>query len=276
VHLFGFDGRLEKIAVSGRPSQTIRVPKDQVSAAVIVAEVSPELSAVPWIEQITKPGEDGAVLSVFLPAGPVEGLTWKVDWPKGFAPEEKALPAESECLRRIAFLDPARLAGLKRWERVAATVKWPAGQAEAWTMLCPPMVNGDFEEVEDGWLVYWPAQPCFDNPGRGKICIELDRQTAPKMMLISLAPLKPNCRYRFKAMVKRTGPQWAGAHVIEYLDNTNFARSAALGSTRRGEWETLETTFTTHADPRTTAVYLYNYDPDNPVYYDGLELEEVR
>ena len=276
VHLFGLDGRLEKLAPGAGDRQILRVPKDRVSAAVLVAEVSPELAAVPWIEQIPRPGEDGAVLSVFQPAGPVRGLAWKVGWPKGFVPEEKALPAESDCLRRIAFHDPARLAGLTRWERVAASVTWPDGQAEAWTMLCPPLVNGGFEEVEDGWLVYWPAQPCFDNPGRGKACIKLDRQTAPKMMLISLAPLKPNCRYRFKAMVKRTGAQWAGAHVLEYLDNANFARSAALNSTKRGEWETLETTFTTQSDPRTTAVYLYNYDPDNPVYYDGLELEEVR
>jgi hypothetical protein len=49
-----------------------------------------------------------------------------------------------------------------------------------------------------------------------------------------------------------------------------------LDAAKRGQWETLETTFTTHPNPRTTAVYLYNDDPDHPVYYDALELEEVR
>lgn len=276
AHLFGFDGRVEKLTPGGQGKQVIPVPKDQVSAAVVVSAVAPELAAVTWIEQITKPSEDGATLSVFLPAGPVESLTWKVDWPDGFTPEEKALPAESDCLRRVAYLDPAHLQGLKRWHKVTAVVKWPAGQAQAWTMLCPPLVNGDFEEVADGWLVYWPALPCSDNPGQGKHCIKVDRQTAPQNMLISLAPLKPNCRYRFKAMIKRTGTQWAGAHVIEYEEYPKFTRSAALNAAKRGEWETLETTFTTHPNPRTTAVYLYNDDPDHPVYYDALELEEVR
>ncbi|KKK66352.1 hypothetical protein LCGC14_2964970 [marine sediment metagenome] len=51
---------------------------------------------------------------------------------------------------------------------------------------------------------------------------------------------------------------------------------AAHNAIRRGEREVLQTTFTTHPNPRSTAIYLYNYDPDNPVYYDGLEPEEVR
>ena len=186
------------------------------------------------------------------------------------------MPVESDCLRRIVFRDPARLTGLKRWHKVTVAVTWSTGAARAWTMLCPPLVNGDFEDVEDGWLAYWQAKPCADGPGQGKYCIKLDRQTAPKNMLISTTPLKPNCKYRFKAMVKRTGAEWAGAHVIEYEEGSKFTRSAALNAGKRGEWATLETTFTTHPNPRSTAIYLYNYDPDNPVYYDGLELEEVR
>jgi polynucleotide 5'-kinase involved in rRNA processing len=48
-----------------------------------------------------------------------------------------------------------------------------------------------------------------------------------------------------------------------------------LNSTKRGQWEILETTFMSHAKPRSSAIYLYNYDPDNPVYFDGLELKEI-
>jgi hypothetical protein len=76
-------------------------------------------------------------------------------------------------------------------------------------------------------------------------------------------------------MVKRTGEQWAGAHLVEYLEGSEFVRSAVLNSTKRAEWETLETEFTTHPDPRSSAIYLYNFD-DEPAYFDGLELEEVR
>jgi hypothetical protein len=94
-------------------------------------------------------------------------------------------------------------------------------------------------------------------------------------MIVQTTPLKPGCKYRFKAMIKRTGPQWAWAHVVEYEDGAKFVRSAALNGTKRGQWETLETTFTSHANPRSSAIYLYNYDPDNPAYFDGLELEEI-
>jgi hypothetical protein len=77
-------------------------------------------------------------------------------------------------------------------------------------------------------------------------------------------------------MVKRMGEQWAGAHFIEYLEGSEFVRSAMLNSTKRGEWETLETEFTTHPNPRSSAIYLYNFDEQEPAWFDGLELEEVR
>ena len=81
-------------------------------------------------------------------------------------------------------------------------------------------------------------------------------------------------------MVKRTGEKWAGAHVIEYevgqKRKNKFVRSAVLNSTKVGEWETLETTFTTHPNPRSSAIYLYNSDPEKPACFDGVELEEVH
>lgn len=144
-------------------------------------------------------------------------------------------------------------------------------------MLCPALVNGGFENVDgDGRLDYWAAKPCDESPGQGRRCVRMDRVSAPGGMLISITPLKPNCKYRFKAMIRRTGTQWAGAHVIEYEEGAAFRRSAALNSTQRGEWETLETTFVSHPNPRSSAIYLYNMDPENPACYDGLKLEEVR
>ena len=37
--------------------------------------------------------------------------------------------------------------------------------------------------------------------------------------------------------------------VVEYEEGGEFVRSATLDSTKPGEWETLETEFTSHADP---------------------------
>jgi hypothetical protein len=79
-------------------------------------------------------------------------------------------------------------------------------------------------------------------------------------------------------MVKRAAgaQQWAGAHVVEYEEGSRFVRSAVLNSSKLGAWETLETVFSTHPNPRSTAIYLYNFDPDGSAWFDGLELEEVR
>jgi hypothetical protein len=186
------------------------------------------------------------------------------------------LPDESDCLRRVEFHDLAGLKGLKRWGKARATVKWNGGEAQAWTMLAPPLVNGDFEEVEEGRLVYWGAPPCSENPGQGKYCVRIDRQISPYGHISCLTPVKPNCKYRFKCLVKRTGEKGAGAHVVEYEEGQKFVRSAALNSRKRGEWETLETVFTTHPNPRSTAIYLYNFDEKEPAWFDGIELEEVR
>ena len=57
---------------------------------------------------------------------------------------------------------------------------------------------------------------------------------------------------------------------------SKFVISARLASAKVGEWERLETTFTSHPNPRSTGVYLYNYDPDHPAYFDGVALEEIR
>ncbi|MBM3501628.1 MAG: hypothetical protein FJX74_23490 [Armatimonadetes bacterium] len=277
VHLFRFGGTLEEVEELGDGVQVIPVPADDISAAVIVANVGPELSVVPWMEQMMRPGEDGLALGMFLPGGPMGSLDVDITWPGTPGPLEE-VAAEVPNLRRMEILDPTHLTSLARWLRVPARLSWEGGHADVWTMLAPPLVNGDFEYAEDGYLSHWATPPCLEDPGQGKQCIRLDRQTAPAHLIQSLTPVKPNCRYRFRCMVKRgegaTG--WAGAHVLEYLEGNEFARSAALNGTKLGEWETLETTFTTHADPRTTAIYLYNFDDTQPAWFDGLELDEVR
>jgi hypothetical protein len=276
VHVFRLDGALERgqeIADGG--VQKIPVPTDDVSAALIVSAVSPELEAVAWLEQIMRPGTDGAMLAVFFPVQEPKGLAHRLVWPQGFQPEEKSIPAETDCLQRTEFFVPLGLKDLKRWDKARATITWTGGQTSAWAMLAPPLVNGDMEEVEEGRLVYWGPPPCNENPGRGKYCIRVDRQISPHGHFSSLTPLKPGCKYRFKGMVKRSGEKGAGAHVIEYEEKLNFVRSAALNSTKRGEWETVETVFTTHRNPRSTAIYLYNFDEKSPAWFDALELEEL-
>jgi len=276
AHLFALDGRVEALEVGSGPSARLAVPADAVSAAVIVAAIDPALAAVPWLEQITEPGQDGAVLSVFCPLGPPAGLRWSVDWPEAYAPHRQAPADDGPCLRRVAFLDDTGLAGLKHWDRAKARIAWEGGSADTRVMLAPPLVNGDFEEVTDGYLAYWGAPPCADDPFEGTACIRLDQTTAPLGHVSLLTPVKPDCEYRFRVSLKAMAAGGVGAHVVEYEEGGQFVRSAALNAQKVGEWETLETTFRTHLNPRSTAIYLYNFSRDNVAWFDGIELEEVR
>ncbi|NSW56261.1 MAG: hypothetical protein HPY44_09615 [Armatimonadetes bacterium] len=285
VHVFGLDGRVEPIrdadATGTAPDDfcVLNVPTDPVSAAVIAADVEPKLRVVPWLEQIMRPGEDGMELSLFCPMGWLGSCDVDGKFPPGELDiESQGVAPVSTCLRRARLLDRGHLRGLTRWSKIRLDVTWDTGTAGTWCVLAPPLVNGDFEEVEDGRLVYWGAPPCEEDPGEGKWCIRLDRDTAPLKHVSSLTPLKPNTRYRFRCMIRRSpnATQWAGAHVVEYLEGSTFERSAVLNSTRLGEWETLETVFTSHPDPRSSAIYLYNFDENEPAWFDGLELTEVR
>lgn len=279
AHVFRFDGAVEPLDDLGEGTQEIPVPTDGVSAAVIVGEVGRELAVVPWLEQIMEPGVDGLELGMFFPRGePVDVTGLEFSLPEGFTPTTGAGGSEARAVQRSVLSDADHLRGLTRWTKVSGNVRWEGGEARPWCVLAPPLVNGDFEEVEDGRLVYWGVPPCDEDPGQGELCIRVDRGTTPHRHISLLTPVKPDTQYRFRCMVRRSAAAtgWAGAHVVEYLEGSEFVRSATLNSTRQGEWEMLETVFTTHPDPRSTAIYMYNFDETEPAWFDGLELEEVR
>jgi len=277
VHLFTLDGRVVRLPIDGDDRVTIPVPTDGVSAAVIGSQVAPELAAWAWLEQIMRPGDDGLAMALFFPVGSPGEVSVDMSTPPGLFGQPVDVDAESDCLRRMELPCAGSLSDLKRWERLETEFNWGPAGVKPWTIMAPPLVNGNFEDVEDGRLVYWGAPPCTEDPGEGDYCIRVDSETAPHKHISNLTPVKPNCRYRFRAMLKRhpdaTGG--VGAHVVEYEEGLKFERSAALNSHKAGEWEELECEFTTHADPRSTAIYLYNFDDDLPAWFDGLELEEI-
>ncbi|NOZ23011.1 MAG: hypothetical protein GXP25_18210 [Planctomycetes bacterium] len=279
-HIFHLDGHVSFLDATTEGKVTIPVPKDDVSCAVLCGGVSPELQVHAWLEQIMEPGTDGVMLNIYTPHMPAKNLSWKIDWPEGFAPKEVPMPGESFGWDRVMFVDNAHLKTLKRWTKVKAHLIWDGGKKTVWTVIAPPIVNGNMEEVEDGRLVYWGLPPCTDDPGEGKQCLRIDRTLTVYGHLRQLTPLKPSTKYRLRCMIKRTGEKWAGAHIIEYevgrQREAKFVRSATLNSTKIGEWETLETTFTTHPNPRSTAIYLYNTDKEQPAFFDAIEIEEVR
>ena len=57
---------------------------------------------------------------------------------------------------------------------------------------------------------------------------------------------------------------------------TAHSRMSSYRCTTQGRWQRQTVEFTTHPDPRSTAIYLYNFNKDADAWFDGIELTEVR
>jgi hypothetical protein len=226
---------------------------------------------------MTAPGENGLLLTLFMPMREDLPYTLKPHWPAGFSPAQEELAAEDSCVRRVKFVDPQNLQGLQRWWKTTVDVAWEGGQQTAWVMMAPPLVNGNFERLAGEYLDYWNIKPEATNPGEGTYCLSVNAQNTKHGHVTVLTPLKPGCRYRFSGMIRReTTDTSASAQVVEYTDERNFVRSATLAPTQAGEWERLSTDFTTHENPRSTAIYLYNFSKTTAAWFDDLRLEEIK
>ena len=279
IALFHLDGRIEPGPLARAANvAVIPVPAEDISAAVIVQEAAPALQVVPFLEPMTAPGDNGLLLTLFTPMREDLPVTLKPHWPAGFAPQQRTRLTEDPCVQRIRFVDPQDLQGLTQWSKTTVEVAWQGGKQTAWTMLAPPLVNGDFERLDaNGYLDYWNVKPDATNPGEGKHCVRLDSKPGGFNLLNVLTPLKPGCRYRLSGMIRREAADaGCSATMIEYTDEKNFVRSGAISPTKAGEWERLTTEFTTHPNPRSTALYLYNFSKTSPAWFDDLKIEEIK
>ncbi|MBU0609135.1 MAG: hypothetical protein KKI08_14715 [Armatimonadetes bacterium] len=278
IALFHLDGRIEWGPLARAANvAVIPVPAEDISAAVIVQEAAPALQVVPFLEPMTAPGDNGLLLTLFTPMRGNLPVTLKPHWPSGFAPQQQTRLTEDPCVQRIRFVDPQDLQSLEQWSKTTVDVAWKGGKQTAWTMLAPPLVNGNFERVEGGTLDYWNVEPDATNPGEGKTCVRVDAKPGGFNLLNVLTPLKPGCRYRLSGMIRReTADAGCSATMIEYTDEKNFVRSGAISPTKAGEWERLTTEFTTHPNPRSTAIYLYNFSKTSPAWFDDLKIEEIK
>ncbi|MBM4083751.1 MAG: hypothetical protein FJ272_03090 [Planctomycetes bacterium] len=259
---------------------SFRAPSDAVSAALLVESVEPALAVVPTIEQIMTPGVDGLELTLFFPGGQPVKADVTLRAPAGVSLQEIPSPRanESPAVLRRAWKPEGGLQALRGWEKVYADVQWQGGKATVWCLLCPPLANGNFETFRpDGRLEYWPAIACTESPAEGKHCLRLVNPDGKGHGHVSLlTPLKPSTRYRFSAKIKRDAPKSdARASVIEYEEGLKFKISASVGSGGKAdEWEAFTTEFTSHPNPRTSAVYLY-LGSSQTAWFDDLRLEEI-
>ncbi|MBT4816510.1 MAG: hypothetical protein HON70_12455, partial [Lentisphaerae bacterium] len=203
-HIFHLDGRVSLLETAEQGKVTIPVPQDDVACAVIVGALAPDVAVHAWVEQIMKPGTDGVILNIHDPLGKSR-LECQIDWPEGFAPTRAPLQRDGTGTAKFMYVDNDHLKTLRRWTKVKAHLTWDGGKKTVWTVIAPPLVNGNMEQVEDGRLAYWGLPPCTDNPGEGKQCLRIDRTLTKHGHLRQITPLKPSTPYRLTCMIKRMG-----------------------------------------------------------------------
>jgi len=279
AHVFTPDGAIRPLEIVEQKKGTVSfyAPTTEISGVLFVETVEPSLQVVPTLEQIMTPGEDGVELTIFYPAGKPKQVDINLS---GAALQARSeLKSDSPFVQRCRWTPQNGLATLHKWEKVDAKVLWGAQQSSVWSLLCPPLVNGDFERLRPaGQIDYWPALPSTESPASGKYCLKLESGDGKTpVMATLLTPLKPSTRYRFSAKVRRDMEKSAArAAIVEYEDITKFHVSASLGSGgKSNKWQEFSTEFTSHPAPRSSAVYLY-LGEDKTAWFDDLKLEEVH
>ncbi len=276
VHRFRLDGAIESLPAGGGSRLTVPVAPDAISAVVLTGRLAPSRAATPTVRQVMAPGPDLVEVTLFQPAGDpratvalaAAGATWQV------VGDETPTPG----VRRLRYRPEPALATWDDWRRVTATATWSGGIASAWCCAAPPLVNGDFETVDGRWLRHWAVEPDLAEKHSGRASLRLDNDGKAMGHVSALTPLKPNTRYRMTGWIKR---HTTGSHVsiamIEYEEGSKFQVSAELGARgKQDEWERFETEFTSHAAPRSSAIYLYNRSGQGSAWYDDLALVEMR
>ncbi|MCC7494019.1 MAG: hypothetical protein IT204_16800 [Fimbriimonadaceae bacterium] len=277
----GLDGRLEPLAVEFAAPGRLRLPvaADTLSGFLIVERLGPELTVLPQLRQVFTPGSDALELTLWAPLGTLPATAVEV---RGAGPTWTAAApptAPTPGLQRQRFTPAGGLAALTDWTRVTAVVRWGQQQASAWCSAAPPLINGDYETLEDGTLIGWGCEPDRAERHAGQASLRLDNNDGRFLYTMALTPLKPATRYRLSGWIKRRGSP--AAHVslalVEYEEGSQLRVACDVGSRgQQDRWEEFSAEFTSHPGPRSSAVYLYNRGGTGSAWFDDLRLEEVK
>ncbi|MBI2298914.1 MAG: hypothetical protein HYU66_08200, partial [Armatimonadetes bacterium] len=254
------------------------VPKDPVSGILIVDNVAPELAVIPTIRQITEPGVDGVELTLLPPDGKLPDTQNSLTGAGGQAWRELInTEARSTGPKRIRFIYPDGIAALPDWTRVTANVSWAGGQAAAWCIAAPPLLNGDMETLDDGWLRAWGVAPDNAEKHGGRHSLRVDNPDGRFMCLTNLTPIKPLTRYRMSAWIRRhVEGAYVSVALVEYEAGTTLTVLLDLGAGGKQEaWEQCTGEFTSGPNPRSSAIYLYNRNGKGQAWFDDITLEEL-
>ncbi len=180
----------------------------------------------------------------------------------------------------VVGFDLGELRGLQQPARHQVTARWPGGSRSGWTEYRPLFLNGrlTIDDDHDGKPDYWHAGGTTSDFEHG---IEdgaayIVGQPKEYQYLIQHVALEPNTKYRFAGWIKRSGQtKQISIAVVEFVGERGI-RLHGLGADEKlpaNEWQRFETTFTTGAAFRASAVYLYNTNSDLKAWYKDLELE---
>ena len=279
VHLCRLGGAIETVTpqAGAKGALVLPVPTDAVSGYLLAAATAPAQQVVLTARQDLTPGQDGVLLNLLAPAGKLPELKVVVKDRLNVPGQPTELLVDEPSHRTVRLLPGGGTAALIDWDRVDITATWDGGSATCWTVATPPLVNGDFEQLDRGWLAFWGETPCEVQPHRGRSCLEIDPATSRYGHVAALAALKPNVKYRFSGWLKRaTDEAQVTAAIVEYGEGSQLQFSCQLGPvTATGEWQYFTKEFASRLDPRNTLLFCYNKGGAGKAWFDDLRLEEL-
>lgn len=278
------EARVEEPRVTDGALQ-IEVPASTISAAVALYEVAPHHAVDVWQASEGEGGESTSLdlRGVNLTEEPVMArVAMQARPPLRVAEEPLALTIPASGVAR-AEMDVEGVADLQRPTLVMLRVSWPGGERQSIAELRPLLLNPGMSLNDDGDDTpdYWIASGTTHSFPRGveEGSAWIGGMPEEVIFFRQRVPLQPETEYFFAAEIKRSeGEGNVSAAVVEHVGERGL-RVHKIGTNEEATtdtWERFETTFTTGAEFRTAAVYLYNTKSQRRAWFRTLELRKVE
>ena len=287
LYVFDLEGGVESLAARIEAGVlSLVLPPSQLSAVLLLRETAPNGSIDAWCavgEEAVGPPAPVELLAVNYSAAPREtSIALSCDAPLSVS---RAL-IEATVPEHGVWRDVLRIEHIERLTqpaRVVARASWDGGSRESVVTLRPVFMNGgldvdiDGNGCPDGWE---PGGTTSSFPhGIEDGAFWMTGQPKQFQYLIQRVPLQPSTEYSFAGRIRRSGvSKGVSIAVVEFVGERGYrVHKIGGGETLPAErWQRFETRFTTGADFRMCAVYLYNTHTDVTAWYDDIELRETQ
>jgi hypothetical protein len=282
VHVYDLEGNVAAVTpqiAAGR--LTLAVPASTMSTALVMYAAPAAQSVDLWAAVTNGFGgtERVRLQAVNLGGKAVTArATVAAEAPIALNPTQMTMPIppRGTAVKEIGFTGVEQLV---KPVAVRVSLIWPGGQRQETAFVRPLLLNGalTLDDNGDDMPDYWTPGGDGENfpYGLEEGAFWIQGQEKQFEYFIQHVRLRPNTKYHFAGDMKRSAAA-KGAYmaVVEFVGERGY-RVHGIGTDPEAaldQWQRFETDFTTGADFRAAAVYLYNYHSTVRAWYRAVRL----